>query len=142
MFEMNCPSCGKGMKWWLDGLVRVNLNSRVCSNCGIKLELLNPGLCYFVNGIIFAGILMGVVFRNLPVLWLWILFGGVFCWFINPVIVRVLGRWGGMVLPSGADRKGSVFDGGEYGEHDNCRDMGGVYGVLGYEALLGASRKF
>ena len=99
MYEMKCSNCGEKIGWWWEGLVRPAFNSRICPACRVKLELLNPGFCHFINGIIFAVILVYIMFEGFPYMWLWVTLLGGFCWLIRPVIIRIFGRW--VVWPYG-----------------------------------------
>ena len=90
---MNCPKCGRQMDWYIDGLVRPGLNSRYCTGCKSRLELVNPSTPYIAAGLLFVLILLGLVMGQVPYLWLWLILLGVVFWLLNPVFIRLLGRW-------------------------------------------------
>ena len=90
---MNCPKCGRQMSWYIDGLVRPGFNSRYCIGCKSRLELVNPSVPYIVSGILFVLILFGLVMGQVPHLWLWLILLGIALWLVNPVFIRLLGRW-------------------------------------------------
>ncbi|MGD9109530.1 MAG: hypothetical protein PVG93_01190 [Phycisphaerales bacterium] len=94
MITVKCPMCGKKFGSYLMGLARPAYGSVFCSNCNQRLELLNPGICHFIGGVIFAVLLIGIVIMSVPYLWLWVMVIGLFCWLLNPVIVWLLGSWG------------------------------------------------
>jgi len=67
--------------------------STYCPRCKRRLELINPGRCHLISGIIFAAGLLLLVFNRVPFLWLWVMIMGAVAWAINPVVVRLFGRW-------------------------------------------------
>jgi phosphoglycerol transferase MdoB-like AlkP superfamily enzyme len=90
---MVCPKCGRQMDWYIDGLVRPGFNSRYCMGCKSRLELVNPSTPYMATGLIFVLILFGLVMGQAPHLWLWLILLGLVFWLVNPVFIRLLGRW-------------------------------------------------
>jgi len=90
---MVCPKCGRRMDWYIDGLVRPGFNSRYCIGCKSRLELVNPSTPYMAAGLIFVLILFGLVMGQVSHLWLWLILMGIAFWLVNPVFIRLLGRW-------------------------------------------------
>jgi hypothetical protein len=90
---MICPKCGRRMSWYVDGLVRPGFNSRYCIGCNSRLELVNPSAPYMAAGLIFVLILFGLIMGQVSHLWLWLILLGVAFWLVNPVFIRLLGRW-------------------------------------------------
>jgi len=95
MWEMKCPKCGKGIKWWPDDLFLPNCDKKECVHCKEVFELTNPAVCSVINGLIFSGIMVTLAFVGFSWQWVRILTAGFVCWFIHPFIVRILGRWRG-----------------------------------------------
>ncbi len=90
---MDCPKCGRRMDWYIDGLIRPGFNSRYCIGCNSRLELVNPSTPYTASGLIFVLALFGLVIGQVPYLWLWLILLAVFFWLVNPLFVKLLGRW-------------------------------------------------
>lgn len=91
---MICPKCGRRMDWYIDGLVRPGFNSRYCIGCNSRLELINSWLPYSATGLLFVLALLFVIMTEAKHLWAWMILLGVACWLVNPIFVRLLGRWG------------------------------------------------
>lgn len=94
MFRIKCPVCGVKFSSYLMGLLRPTYGSVNCSDCYSRLELLNPGRCHFLTGIIFALALIWFVLSEVSYLWLWMTLAGIACWLLNPLIVGLFGKWG------------------------------------------------
>ncbi len=95
MWEMKCPKCGKGIKWWPNDLLQPSCDKKECVYCAEEFELANPAVCSVINGLVFSSILVVLSFVGLQWQWLKALTAGFFSWFIHPFIVRILGRWRG-----------------------------------------------
>lgn len=91
---MNCPKCGKQMSWYIDGLIRPGFSSRYCIGCNNRLELINSWLPYSATGILFALALLFLIMTGAKHLWAWMILLGVVSWLVNPIFVRLFGRWG------------------------------------------------
>jgi hypothetical protein len=90
---IKCPICGKtGHSFW-EGFLRPTYSSLRCPSCNKRLELVNAGRCHFISGIISAAILVFIFFMQLPFLWVWVILLGFLCWFLDVLIVWLLGRW-------------------------------------------------
>ncbi len=95
MWEMKCPKCGEGIKWWPNDLLQPSCDKKKCVYCAEEFELANPAVCSVINGLMFSSILVVLSFVGLQWQWLKALIAGFFSWFIHPFIVRILGRWRG-----------------------------------------------
>lgn len=95
MWEMKCPKCGEGIKWWPNDLLQPSCDKKQCMYCAEEFELANPAVCSVINGLLFSSILVVLSFVGLQWQWLKALIAGLFSWFIHPFIVRILGRWRG-----------------------------------------------
>ena len=93
MWQMNCPKCGRGIKWWPNDLFQPSCDKKECVHCAEQLELTNPAVCSVIDGLIFSGIFVGLAFVGLRWQWLRVLTAGLACWFIYPFIVQIFGRW-------------------------------------------------
>jgi len=93
MLGIRCPECDKTIRFFWDGLLRPAYTSLRCPFCNVRLELVNAGRCHFLSGIIFAAVLVLLFVMQLPFIWLWIILLGPLCWFLNILIVWLLGRW-------------------------------------------------
>ena len=95
MWEIKCPKCGKGIKWWPNDLLQPSRDKKECVYCAEEFELANPAVCSVINGLMFSSIMVVLSFVGLQWQWLKALIAGFFSWFIHPFIVRILGRWRG-----------------------------------------------
>ena len=95
MWEIKCPKCGKGIKWWPNDLLQPSRDKKECVYCAEEFELANPAVCSVINGLMFSSIMVVLSFVGLQWQWLKALIAGFFSWFIHPFIVRLLGRWRG-----------------------------------------------
>ncbi|MHC4558638.1 MAG: hypothetical protein ACYS80_15210 [Planctomycetota bacterium] len=95
MWDMRCPKCGSGIKWWPDDLFLPNCDKKECMHCKEVFELTNPAVCSGINGLIFSGIMVTLTFVGFSWQWVRGLTAGFVCWFIHPFIVQLLGRWHG-----------------------------------------------
>jgi len=90
---MKCPICGERFGSYLQGLQQPGYGSIYCPACKRRLELINPGRCHLVSGIVFAAGFLLLVLNHAPFLWLWVTITGAAAWAINPVAVWLFGRW-------------------------------------------------
>jgi hypothetical protein len=89
---MICPKCGRRMSWYIDGLIRPGIGSRICPWCQTKLELLHGNYGLFFASILLAGGLFVVYFFELPFQWVWVCLLGVVFWLLMPVWMRIFGK--------------------------------------------------
>jgi len=93
MWEMRCPKCGSGIKWWPSDLFQPSCDNKKCVHCAEVFEIANPTVCSAINGLIFSGILVALAFVGFGWQWLRGLAAGLVCWFVHPFIVQIFGRW-------------------------------------------------
>lgn len=93
MNVVKCPICRTRFSTYLEGLTRPAYGSIHCPGCGKRLELVNAGVCHFISGLIFAVALVLLFFSEASYLWIWVLLTAALCWLLNPVIIRIFGRW-------------------------------------------------
>ena len=75
--------------------IRLRSDRRKCPECGsgLQLEFFSRSLCYSVLTLIFAAVLIFLMSAAEDLWWLNLLIAFVVLWGLNPVLVRVLGRW-------------------------------------------------
>ncbi|MHC4068091.1 MAG: zinc ribbon domain-containing protein [Planctomycetota bacterium] len=95
MFRIKCPKCGFLIGGFLADYVSWRSDQRKCPKCGtgLKLEFLSRLLCYLILVPIFAAVLIFLMSTAGDLWWLNLFIAFVVLWGLNPVLVRVLGRW-------------------------------------------------
>ena len=88
---MDCPKCGRAMRWYVDGLIRPAASTRMCPSCGAKLELLNGNVGLVINSILLGGGLLGIWLGEIRYMWLWIGLLAIGCWLLLPVWAKLFG---------------------------------------------------
>jgi len=95
MLKIKCPKCGMLIGGIFVDYILLRSDRRKCPGCGswMKLEFFSRLLCGFVLAAIFAAVLIFLMSTAEGLWWLNLLIAFVVLWGLNPVLVRVLGRW-------------------------------------------------
>ena len=97
------------MSFYSENLFNFGSGQRICPSCGTQLELLNPASCHMLNGIIFVMFLFGLVWFNVPHVWVWLILFAIVSFFINPLFINMFGKWGRFLYNDAEKSKARVL---------------------------------